>query len=88
MAMPSLALVSKEWEAEPSIRDHLRRFKCLLDWGADSEGKKVNIKNAPNNYHALAPLAKRLLDSNGEVGMHCIPRIPSQLLSLRNLERT
>ena len=80
MTMPSIAMVSREWENQEEVRGHIRTTKFLLDW-EDRDDRKVNIKNADRNYHVLKPLAKRLLDSDGGVGMFNLPQLTSQLLS-------
>lgn len=84
MAMPSLAYLSRDWECSEEIRDHVRRTKRILDWD-DVATQKVNIKNADRNFHVLKPLASRLVDSNGEVGMHVMPTIQKQTLDVINL---
>lgn len=77
--MPSLKDVSREWEREEALRDHVRRSKTLLQWDRTAD-KKINIRNAEINYLVLKPLAKRLRDSNGEVGMIHLPQIQTQKL--------
>lgn len=78
MSMPSLASLSKEWDAAEAVREQVRSHRCLLTWqGAD---KKVNMKNAALNYSVIKPLAKCLKDSNNEVGMHHVPQLERQSL--------
>lgn len=75
--MPSLHGVSREWEQEGDLREHLCRSKELLQWEDDGD-QRVNIRNADLNFLVLKPLAKRLRDDSGEVGMHCLPEIQTQ----------
>ena len=84
MAMPSLSYLSRDWECSEEIREHVRRSKRILDWD-DVKAQKVNIKNADRNFHVLKPLASRLVDSNGEVGMHLLPQIQKQTLDFTDL---
>lgn len=77
--MSALNGVSREWEQQPEVRDHVRAHGCLLKW--DSAGSpKINTKNGGLNFWILKPLAQRLLDNNGEVSMHGIPAVESQYL--------
>lgn len=75
--MPSLREVAREWERDDQLRGHLHRCKSLLQWD-DPSTKKINIKNADLNFRALKPLAMRLRDSQGDVGMVCLPQVTSQ----------
>ena len=75
--MPSLDGVSREWEQESNLREHLRHSKELLQWEDDGD-QRISIRNASLNFLVLKPLAKRLRDESGEVGMHCVPQIETQ----------
>lgn len=75
--MPSLREVAREWEKDDQLRGHLHRCKSLLQWH-DPSVKKVNIRNADLNYRALKPLAIRLRDSHGDVGMVRLPQLSAQ----------
>ena len=75
--MPSLRDVSREWERLDGVREHVRKHKTLLQW-IDADSKKVCIKNADLNFLVLNPLAARLRDDEGNVGMLCVPDIMSQ----------
>lgn len=77
--MQPLRDVAKEWEGEAPLRDHVRHAHTLLQW-KDTNEKKINIRNADLNFLVLKPLARRLKDSTGEVGMHRLPQIQSQKL--------
>lgn len=77
--MPSIGMVSREWDQCEDLRGHFRREKTLLQWD-DGDDRKINIANASLNYLALKPLVRRLRDSNGEVGMHSVPQIECQHL--------
>ena len=80
--MPCLDCVSREWEQECDLREHLRHSKELLQWEDDGD-QRISIRNADLNFFVLKPLAKRLRDDSGEVGMHCLPPIQSQKLGSR-----
>lgn len=77
--MPSLKDVSREWEREEALRAHVRQCNTLLQWDR-MDDKKISIRNADINFLVLRPLAKRLRDSNGEVGMLHLPQIQTQKL--------
>ena len=77
--MPCLKDVSREWEQDSDLREHMRRSRTILQWD-DPEDKKVNIRNADLNFQVLRPLVKRLRDDSGEVGMHALPGLMSQPL--------
>ena len=77
--MPPLGFVSREWDECGDLRYHFRREKNLLQW-EDDDNKKINIANASLNYLALKPLVRRLRDTNGDVGMHQLPKIEWQHL--------
>ena len=77
--MPSLGMVSREWDQTEDLRDRFRRERNLLQW-EDVDDMKINIANASLNYLALKPLVRRLRDSDGNVGMHQLPKIEAQNL--------
>lgn len=83
--MPSLAEIAKEWEMDDGIRAHLRETKRLLVKEAWDEDVKINVDFAEKNYPVLKPLVRRLLDEDGNVGMHSVPDMLVQTLALTHL---
>ncbi|CAK9106712.1 Cyclin-related protein [Durusdinium trenchii] len=77
--MPSLAEIAKEWEMDDGIRAHLRETKRLLVKEAWDEDVKINVDFAEKNYPVLKPLVRRLLDEDGNVGMHSVPDMLVQI---------
>lgn len=82
MVMPSLQDVSREWDQEEQVRQHVRAEKTLLIWENPSK-QKISINNGGLNFLVLKPIVRRLLDSSGDVGMHSIGEIESQKLERR-----
>lgn len=80
--MPNLSRVSREWEQCEEIRSRLRESGQLLVLDClDNEDPKISINNAVSNFDVLKPLARLLLDSDGNVGMHNVGPIKSQFLA-------
>ena len=78
--MPSLQMLSREWENTEEIRDRVRKDGVLLWKEAWEDKLKIDIHHTAKNYSVLRPLCQRLQDSNGAVGMHTVPKIQHQFL--------
>ncbi|CAL1131372.1 unnamed protein product [Cladocopium goreaui] len=80
--MPSLQMLSREWENTEEIRDRVRKDGVLLWKEAWEDKLKIDIHHTAKNYSVLRPLCQRLQDSNGAVGMHTVPKIQHQIKML------
>ena len=72
--------VAVEWESSTEVRDQLRAKKKLFSCDPTSEEVKVSVKCGEWNFAVLKPLAKRLIDSDGNVGQLKIPDILRETL--------
>ena len=81
-AMPSLSLrgVAMEWEDDADIRERLRKTKSVIAKEPWEVEVKITVAHAEQNYMALKPLVRRLLNKKEEVGMHSIPKLIAELL--------
>lgn len=82
--MPSLIGVAREWDADKDMRERIRQTNKLLAW-ENPNTPKTNIDNASRNLVALKPLARRLREANGDVGMHSVPDIIREFLDRKIL---
>lgn len=78
--MTSLQGVAAEWGNCKVVRDRVRTcHKLILALPShDPENPRVDVSTGEHNYDVLAPLAKRLQDPPGCVGMHTVPHIQQQ----------
>ena len=78
--MASLEGVVAEWDSSEVIRQRMRDGKHLIVKPPLKADVHINVECGEVNYDALAPLAKRLQDAEGNVGMHTVPAIQHQSL--------
>ncbi len=79
--MPSLDGIADEWESSSELRKVVRANKTsLLSQHPFDDCVKISVACAEINFAILAPLAKRLRDSSGAVGMHNVPHLEKQWL--------
>ena len=74
----SLDGVGAEWEASECVRDFVRIKGSLFAPANRSNDVEITVSCGEKNFHVLAPLAKRLLDKDGNVGQLRIPAIKAQ----------
>ena len=78
--MASLLGVADEWDNCKVVRDRVRTcHKLILALPShDPENPRVDVATGEHNFDVLAPLAKRLQDPPGCVGMHALPSIQTE----------
>ena len=74
----SLDGVGAEWEASEYVREYVRIKGSLFAPAARSNDVEITVSCGERNLHVLEPLAKRLLDKDGNVGQLRIPAIKTQ----------
>ena len=76
-----IADVHLEWEGDRVVRTQLRDNKCLFRSEKNTnETPHVNVKSAGVNYDVLLPLARRLVDENGDCLMVSVPALVLETL--------
>lgn len=73
--------VASEWESCADIRARVRNKNSFLAPALLHTKPVANIQCGEQNFHVLAPLAKRLLIGENEVGMHTVPDIQRENLN-------
>ena len=81
MSKTCLEGVASEWEGSSEIRARIRNYKPFLSPALLHPKAVANIRCGEQNFDVLAPLAKRLLVGENEVGMHVVPDIKKENLN-------
>lgn len=82
MAIVGLKGVFAEWDNTPEIRERVRCQHSLFVKAPLDSKPRASVDCAEANFAVLKPLAKRLKDHSGNVGMISIPAIQIQSLRL------
>ena len=79
----SLAGVADEWEDMKGLRKSIRANNSLFVPEPLKDTAVPTVACAQYNFDVLAPLAKRLLDEAGNMGMHSVPCLEKQSLEMQ-----
>ena len=78
-----LSGVADEWEDMKDLRKSIKANKSLFVAEPLKDHALATVACAQVNFDVLAPLAKRLRDESGNVGMHTVPCLEEQSLEMQ-----